>query len=143
LEFCCTLEQSLPLGSPMLPELEFYAVTEGLFPANTVEMKSNTKDLHWGTYNYKVHDPVHTNGYIPQSTQERQAFKKVAEGKLKKDFLIMEHTGCDFILAEGAFIARIVALGHNRSDVQQGLNQGRKTIELTIVKTQDPEERHG
>ncbi len=143
LEFCCTLEQSLPPGSPMLPELEFYAVTEGLFPANTVEMKSNPKNLHWGTYNYKVHDPVHTNGYIPQSTQERQAFKKVAEGRLKKDFLILEHTGCDFVLAEGAFIARIVALGHNRADVRQGLNQGRKTIELTIVQKQDPEEPHG
>jgi len=143
LEFCCTLEQSLPSGSPMLPELEFYAVTEGLFPANTVEMKSNPKDLHWGTYNYKIHDSAQTDSYIPQSTQERQAFKKVAEGKLKKDFLIMEHAGCDFVLAEGAFVARIVALGHNRADVRQGLNQGRKTIELTIVKKQDPEEPHG
>ena len=143
LEFCCTLEQSLPSGSPMLPELEFYAVTEGLFPANTVEMKSNPKNLHWGTYNYKIHGTAQTDSYIPQSTQERQAFKKVAEGKLKKDFLILEHTGCNFILAQGAFISRIVALGHNQSDVQQGLNQGRKTIELTIVRKQDPEEQHG
>ncbi len=143
LEFCCTLEQSLPAGSPMLPELEFYAVTKGLFPANTVEMKSNPKNLHWGTYNYKINDPVQTKGYIPQSAQEREAFMKVAEGKLIKDFLILEHTGCDFILAEGAFIARIVALGHNRSDVQQGLNQGRKTIELTFVKNKDPEKQHG
>jgi hypothetical protein len=141
LEFCCTLEQSLPPGSPMLPELEFYAVTEGLFPANTVEMKSNPKNLHWGTYNYKVHDPVQTDGYIPQSAQEREAFKKVAEGRLKKDFLILEHTGCDFIVAQGAFIARIVALGHSPVDVQQGLNQGRKTIDLTIKK-KDPEEHH-
>jgi ATP-grasp domain len=140
LEFCCTLEQSLPSGSPMLPELEFYAVTEGLFPANTVELKSNPKDLHWGTYNYKIHGTAQTNSYIPQSTQERQAFKKVAEGKLKKDFLILEHTGCDFILADGAFIARIVALGHHRSDVQQGLNQGRKTIDLTIIKKLDSED---
>ena len=140
LEFCCTLEQTLPAGSPMLPELEFYAVTEGLFPANTVEMKSNPKNLHWGTYNYKIHDPVQTSGYIPQSAREREAFKKVAEGKLKKDFLILEHTGCDFILAEGAFIARIVALGHNPTDVQQGLNQGRKTIDLTIIKTQASED---
>jgi len=134
LEFCCTLEQSLPPGSPMLPELEFYAVTEELFPANTVEMKSNPKSLHWSTYNYKIHCSVQTDSYIPQSTQERAAFKKVADGKLKKDFLILEHTGCDFVLAEGAFIARIVALGHDFSDVQQGINQGRKTIELTIVK---------
>jgi hypothetical protein len=143
LEFCCTLEQSLPPGSPMLPELEFYAVTEGVFPANIVEIKSNPKNLHWGTYNYKIHDPVQTEGYIPQSAQEREAFKKVADGKLKKDFLILEHAGCDFIVAQGAFIARIVALGHSPGDVQQGLNQGRKTIELTIVKKQDPEEQHG
>jgi hypothetical protein len=143
LEFCCTLEQSLPPGSPMLPELEFYAVTEGVFPANVVEIKSNPKNLHWGTYNYKIHDPVQTEGYIPQSAQEREAFKKVADGKLKKDFLILEHAGCDFIVAQGAFIARIVALGHSPVDVQQGLNQGRKTIELTIVKKQDPEEQHG
>lgn len=143
LEFCCTLEQLLPPGSPMLPELEFYAVTEGVFPANTVELKSNPKNLHWGTYNYKIHDPVQTDGYIPQSAQEREAFKKVADGKLKKDFLILEHAGCDFIVAQGAFIARIVALGHSPVDIQQGLNQGRKTIELTIVKKKDPEEQHG
>jgi len=142
LEFCCTLEQLLPPGSPMLPELEFCAVTEGVFPANTVEMKSNPKNLHWGTYNYKIHDSVLTEGYIPQNAQERKAFKKVAEGRLKKDFLILAHAGCDFIVAQGAFIARIVALGHSPVDVQQGLKQGRKTIDLTIIKKQDPEERN-
>jgi hypothetical protein len=140
MEFCCTLEQSLPPGSPMLPELEFYAVTEGVFPLNTVEMLSNPKNLHWGTYNYKIQDPVQTEGYIPQSAQEREAFKKVAQGRLKKDFLILEHAGCDFVVAQGAFIARIVALGHSPADVQQGLNQGQKTIDLTIIKKQDPEE---
>ncbi|MBL7181415.1 MAG: ATP-grasp domain-containing protein [Pseudomonadota bacterium] len=134
MEFTCTLEQSLPPGSPMLPELEFYAVTEGLFPANTVEMKSNPKNLHWGTYNFKIRTAVCTEGYIPQSANEREAFKKVADGRLKKDFLIMEHTGCDFIIAEGSFIARIVALGHYPADVLQGLNQGRKTIQLTIAE---------
>jgi hypothetical protein len=142
LEFCCTLEQLLPPGSPMLPELEFYAVTEGVFPANTVEMTSNPKNLHWGTYNYKINDPVQTDGYIPQSAQEREAFKKVAEGRLKKDFLILEHAGCDFVVAQGAFIARIVALGHSAVDVQQGLKQGRKTIDLTIIKKQDPEKHN-
>lgn len=140
LEFCCTLEQSLPLGSPMLPELEFYAVTEGRFPVNTKEMQSNPKNLHWGTYNYKIHHPVQTNGYITHRTQEREAFKRIADGKLKKDFLILEHTGCDFIVAEGAFIARIVAIGHNPSEVRQGLKQGRKTIDLTIVEKQNREE---
>jgi hypothetical protein len=140
LEFCCTLEQSLPPGSPMLPELEFYAVNKGVLPPNTMEMKSNPKNLHWGTYNYKIHDSVQTGAYIPQSAQEREAFKKVAERKLRKDFLILEHAGCDFVVAEGAFIARIVALGHNPADVQQGLNQGRKTIDLTIIKKLDSED---
>ena len=133
LEFCCTLEQSLPCDSPMLPELEFYAVTEGVFPANAVEMISNPKNLHWGTYNYKISHTVQTNGYIPQSSNERQAFKKVADGNLKKDFLILEHTGSDFVVAEGAFIGRIVALGHDQKSVRQGLEQGRKTLELTIA----------
>jgi hypothetical protein len=142
LEFCFTLEQSLPPGSPMLPELEFYAVTEGVFPVNTVETVSNPKNLHWGTYNYKIQDPVQTEGYIPQSAQEREAFKKVAQGRLKKDFLILEHAGCDFVVAQGAFIARIVALGHSPVDVEQGLKQGQKTIDLTIIKKQDPEKHH-
>jgi ATP-grasp domain len=142
LEFCFTLEQSLPPGSPMLPELEFYAVTEGVFPVNAVETVSNPKNLHWGTFNYKIQDPVQTEGYIPQSAQEREAFKKVAQGKLKKDFLILEHAGCDFVVAQGAFIARIVALGHSPVDVEQGLKQGQKTIDLTIIKKQDPEKHN-
>ncbi len=133
LEFCCMLEQMLPKGSPMLPELEYYAVTEGRFPENRVEMPESAVPLHWGTYNYKLHATVKTNGYIPQQSQEREAFEKVASGNLKKDYLILEHTGSDFVIAEGAFIARIVALGQDRESVDQGINQGRKTIELTFV----------
>jgi len=134
LEFCCTLEQSLPSGSPMLPELEYFAVTEGRFPEGTVEMAKNNKNIHWGTYNYKIDKPVYTNGYIPQNSHEREAFGKVADGMLKKDFLILEHIGNDFIVAEGSFLGRIVALGHDHASVQQGLSQGIKTIELTVNK---------
>ena len=53
---------------------------------------------------------------------------------LKKDFLILEHIGNDFIVAEGSFLGRIVALGHDHASVQQGLSQGIKTIELTVNK---------
>jgi len=134
MEFCCTLEQSLPPGSPMLPELEYYAVTEGRFPEGTVEMEKNHTNIHWGTYNYKIDRPVYTNGYIPQSSRERRAFRDVAENTLNKDFLILEHIGNDFIVAEGSFLGRIVALGHDHASVQQGLSQGLKTIELTINK---------
>jgi hypothetical protein len=132
LEFCCTLEQSLPLGSPMLPELEYYAVTKGRFPEGTAEMAKNNKNIHWGTYNYKIDKPVYTNGYIPQNSHEREAFGKVADNALKKDFLILEHIGNDFIVAEGSFLGRIVALGHDHAGVQHGLSLGLKTIELTI-----------
>jgi hypothetical protein len=118
----------------MLPELEYYAVTEGRFPEGTVEMEKNHTNIHWGTYNYKIDRPVYTNGFIPQSSRERQAFRNVAENTLNKDFLILEHIGNDFIVAEGSFLGRIVALGHDHASVQQGLSQGLKTIELTINK---------
>jgi hypothetical protein len=134
LEFCCTLEQSLPSGSPMLPELEYYAVIHGKFPENTIEMKENIKNIHWGTFNYKIDKQVFTQGYIPQSSHERKAFKKVADHNLNKDFVILEHIGNDFVVAEGSFLGRIVALGHDPSSIQQGLDQGRKIIELTIAK---------
>jgi len=132
LEFCCTLEQNLPPGSPNLPELEYYAVEQGLFPVHTTEMRSNPSQIFWGTYNYKLSRTVRTDGYIPQSSQERAAFRKVAAGNLKKTFLILEHTGSDFVVANGSFLARIVALGHDHQSVRQGLVQGKKTIDLTI-----------
>jgi len=143
LEFCNTLEQSLPPGTPMLPELEYHAVVEGRLPPRAVELTGNPKQLHWGTYNYKIHQTVRTNGYIPQSNRERDAFRQVANGKLQKDFLILEHTGHDFIVAEGSFIARIVSLGHDRASVEQGLRQGRKTIELTITDAPHVEDPNG
>jgi hypothetical protein len=135
MEFCCTLEQSLPAGSAMLPELEYYAVTENRFPENTVEMINNSKNINWGTYNYKVDKIVSTEGYIPQNPHERDAFRKVAKNHLKKDFLILEHIGNDFLVAQDSFLGRIVALGHDQASVQQGLRLGKKTIELTINET--------
>ena len=132
LEFCCTLEQSLPQGAPSLPEIEYYAVTRSELTPQTTEMVGNEHHLHWGTYNYKLSRTVSTNGYIPQSSLEREAFKKVANHELQKDFLILEHIGSDFVVAEGSFLARIVALGHDHESVAQGISQGLKTIELTI-----------
>jgi len=77
---------------------------------------------------------VKTESYIPQGAGEREAFRKVARGRLKKDFLILEHTGSDFVIAQGAFIGRIVALGHDHDSVAQGIRQGCKTIELTFTR---------
>ncbi len=137
LEFCYTLEQTLPPGSPLLPELEYYAVTENIFPYNTVEMESNTEHIHWSTFNYKLKNMAQTEGYIPQGANERDAFAQIAKGRLKKDFLILEHIGSDFIVAKGAFLARIVALGTDETGVLQGLRQATRSIELTLTPTME------
>ncbi len=142
LEFCCTLEQNMPENAPNLPELEYYAVTKGILPLNTHQVTDNPKQIYWGTHNYKIHDEVKTVGYLPQNVREREAFKKIARGNLKKDFLILEHAGSDFVIAKGSFIARIVALGHDHESVAQGIHQGCKTIELTYTKENRVEKEH-
>lgn len=40
--------------------------------------------IFWGTYNFKVPTNTITEGYIPQFRNEREVFRKVAQGKLKK-----------------------------------------------------------
>ena len=92
----------------------------------------NPNNIHWGTYNYKTHHSVKPCATIPHNWQERESFKKIGENQLKKDVLIMDHIGNGFIVAEGSFYARIVALGKDRSSVLNGLEQAKKTIEATI-----------
>jgi hypothetical protein len=137
LEFCFTLEQNLPKGSPMLPELEYYAVMENRFPQRTVEMKENSRGIHWGTYNYKVMEELITSGYIPQNPYERETFHKVANGELVKDFVILEHLGTNLKVKPGTFLSRVVSVGRCRDDVDEGLCQGVGFIKQTI------QNRHG
>ncbi len=134
LEFCCTMEQALPPNTPNLPELELWAVLEGKFPAKTREMHKDAAPVHWGTYNYKIHESVVTDSYIPQRVREQETFNNVATGKLKKDYMILEHIGTNFTIAQGAFLARVVAVGQTHDCVTQGIAQGRKIIELTYTK---------
>lgn len=136
LEFCFTLEQSLPEGSPMLPELEYYAVTENRFPHHTTEMKDNIRNIYWGTYNYKIESMKFTSGYIPQNVYERETFKKVASGELIKDFVILEHPGTNFQIMPGSFLARVVSVAKNREDVEEGLCQGVGFIKQTITEAE-------
>lgn len=132
LEFCHTLEQSLPEGSPSILELEYFAVTEDRFPKNTVEMNGNNRNLYWGTYNYKIDTQKKTTGYIPQNVYERETFRKVANGELLKDFAILEHVGTNFNIMPGTFLARVVSVAQNREDVDEGLCQGVGFINQTI-----------
>lgn len=132
LEFCFTLEQNLPEGSPTIPELEYHAVTENKFPPHTVEMKNNSKGIHWGTYNYKVSEVQTTTGYIPQNPYESEAFRKVAGEELLKDFVILEHLGTNLKVMPGTFLARVVSVARSREDVDEGLCQGVGFINQTI-----------
>ena len=131
MEFCCTLENMLPKGSAMLPELEYYAVFQERFPEHTLEMQNNFKNIHWGTHNYKTHGTVNTGSTISCHASERKAFRQLAENRVQQDVLIFDHLGSGLVVAEKSFLARIVALGKNRSSVLKGLEQGKKNIEST------------
>jgi len=135
MEFCCTLENTLPKGSAMLPELEYYAVFQERFPEHTAEMQNNFKKIHWGTHNYKTHGVVNTGSTISIHSSERKAFRQLAENRVKQNVLIFDHIGSGLVVAEKSFLARVVALGKNRSDVLKGLEQGKKNIESTISKS--------
>jgi len=133
LEFCYTLEQMLPADSPSLPELEYYAVKESRFPENTVE-PSVVPDpiLCWGTYNFKLKESCQTCGYIPQAVHEHESFARVARGDLKKDFLVLEHVGSGLQVKPGTFLSRVVSIGQDHQNVNEGLELGRKMIKLTV-----------
>lgn len=136
LEFCCTLEQLLPPGSPMLPELEYYAVVENRFPKATKELPAGFQGaIHWGTYNQKLDRDVVVDGFMPFCGDERQCFEFAGRKKLSRQFVIMEHIGNDFVVASGSFLGRVVSLGQDHEHVQKGLQQGKKMLTSTIIPT--------
>ena len=116
----------------MLPELEYYAVFQERFPEHTAEIKNNFKNIHWGTHNFKTHGLVSTGSTISCQSTERKAFRQLAENRVKQDVLIFDHLGSGLVVAEKSFLARVVALGKNRSGVLKGLEQGKKKIESTV-----------
>jgi hypothetical protein len=131
-EFCCTLENTLPKGSAMLPELEYYAVFQGKFPEHSIEMRNNSKKIHWGTHNYKTNHVIRTESTIFEHRSERDAFRRLAGNRVEQEILILDHIGPNFFVAEKSFLARIVALGKDRASVLKGLEQGKKNVESTI-----------
>ncbi len=135
LEFCCTLEQLLPTGVPMLPELEYHAVVENRFPEGTRELPPGFQEgIHWGTYNLKLTEDTCVTGFMPFCGDERQCFDLARREKRSRQFVILEHIGNDFVIAAGSFLGRIVALGQDHASVQAGLLQGKKMLEATIAQ---------
>ena len=133
-EFCCTLEQNLPPGTPSLLELEYHAVLHGQFPPDTVEMRDNRCQLHWETYNHKLTAPTVTSGYIPQNTRERESFARVAAGELAMDFAVVEHLGAPLKVMPGTFLARVISVADSRERVVLGLGQGIDQIRQTYYE---------
>ena len=133
LEFCCTLEKILPAECPILPELEYIAVTQNRLPRKCQEVPPGLDPgLCWGTYNYKLTQDVSVCGFMPATGGERNAFSKVYQNRLSRNYIVLEHIGNDFVIAKGSFLGRIVAVGKTMTDVIQGLDQGKKLLESTI-----------
>ncbi len=132
LEFCYTLAQALPDGSPMLPELEYYAVTENRFPDNSVELNLTYDQINWGTYNFKIFEEKLTTGYVPHNSYERVSFEKIAQGCLNNDFVVLEHVGLGVTVLPGTFLARVVSVADSIADMEIGLRQGVDFIKQTI-----------
>jgi predicted ATP-grasp superfamily ATP-dependent carboligase len=132
MEFCCALKTQLPKGSPNLPEIEFYAVTENAKAPRCKEPDFFKTNIYWSTYNEKISSRLLTYGYLPQQRGELEMFEAVAKNKLKKEYMILEHIGQDFFVNEGSFLGRVIATGQNYQDVEQGIQMGRKMIEFTI-----------
>jgi hypothetical protein len=136
LEFCCTLEQLLPDGTPMLPELEYHAVTGNRFPDGIRELPpGHDGGIYWGTYNFKLTEDACVAGFMPYCGDERQCFRLAVREKISRQFVILEHIGHDFVLAAGSFLGRVVALGRDHACVLQGLQQGRQMLEGTVAGT--------
>jgi hypothetical protein len=143
MEMCCTLENSLPEGTPTLLELEYCAVTTGHFPENVLELTENVRDIHWGTYNYKVETDVLTGGFLHQFDTERGAFRMVARDRHAAGRrLIMEHVGRNRLVKKGAFLGRIAVVGRDGATVIRALREGRQLIRETIERELDDDE-HG
>lgn len=134
LEFCYTLEQALPDKAPMLPALEYYAVTENKFPENCVELQLSFNSLNWGTYNYKILEAVITTGVVPHNPYERTSFRKIANNTLKNHFVVLEHVGSGFTVMPGTFLARVVSVAETKEDMEAGIRQGVGFINQTIYE---------
>ena len=137
MEFCCTLKTALPMGSPNLPEIEFYAVTESRRPPRMKEPDFFKPNIYWSTYNYKIDTKLTTHSYLPQQRGQIEMFQNVAKNKLNKEFMILEHIGQDFFVNEGSFLGRVIATGKNYKDVEDGIEMGKRMIAYTVKSVVD------
>jgi len=132
MEFCCTLDIAFDVDIPNLPEIEFYAVNYSEPPPNLMEM-GDFSGISWSTYNYKMKKDAETCAFIPHFKYEREMFKNVAN-LTKKEFAILEHVGNHIAVKKGSFLGRVVSVGKNREDAEEGIKIGKSILENTICK---------
>jgi len=137
MEFCCMLKTQLPKNAPNLPELELYAVTKNLKAPNMVEPDFFNPNLYWSTYNYKIENKLITHGFLPFQGGEMNMFNNIADGKINKEFIILEHIGQDFFVNKGSFLGRIIAVGKNYEAVEDSIEMGKKLIAYTVKEYVD------
>ena len=136
MEMSCILEHLLPPGAPSLPELEFYAVTEGRFPENAVELSDNLDSLCWRTYNYKTDREVLVRTFIPQACDERDLFRQVAGNALEHGMIVMEHLGQGLTAEPGTFVGRIAAVSRRREWLESDIRAGKELL-LRSISTEE------
>ncbi len=132
MEFCCMLENVLPKGSPNLPEIEFYAVTESRLAEKAIEPECTT-DVKWTTYNFKMKEDARTGGYIPHYRYEREMFRLIYSNELQKSYCILEHVGSNMHVKAGGFLGRIVSISRDEKDLESGIEIGKRILQATIT----------
>jgi len=131
MEFCCMLSKSLPSDAPNLPELEYYAVRYSR-PAPSMQEPDYTRpSIYWETFNYKVGEDVTTCAYVPQYNNEREMFDHVADHRIEKEYMVIEHAGEDFSVKKGSFLGRVVSVGKSYRDIRMGIDMGKRILEFT------------
>ena len=128
MEFCCTMEQSLPKGSASIPEIEYYAVLKDILPENAMELDDNSDKVCWSTYNFKLKGDVTTKECLIPETDERKLFANVANREIGKGYMILEYPGGNLTIKKEGFLGRVVSVAKNREDASEGIELGKKTL---------------
>jgi hypothetical protein len=132
MEMCCTLENALPTETPGLLELEYHAVLHNRFPENMLEVKEAIGDLCWRTYNYKLDEEALTSQYVPVDEDERMLFRQVKADAQAHGAIVVEHVGGKHTVLPGTFLGRVVAVGHNRAQLEEDIRQGIQRLKESI-----------
>lgn len=136
MEFCCALEQQLPVGAPSLFDMECHAVLHDCLPKNIQEPDYDAiidGDLHWGTFNHKVEQDEISYAFLKQSRSERDLFEQTAKDGLS-GHVILEHAGENVLVRNGTFLGRVAAVAATHADMLRELEIGTKRLADSIVK---------